>query len=110
MSEGGGLSTVLLLPFLLLFLYLISFAVTISFGMPFYLLLNYFNFIRWWSTVIAGCIAGVIPAWFFASGRGPGPSVSDFDYICSLGMLASFTFWAVWCYQNPVSSDSEIDL
>ncbi len=67
--------------------YFYTFAVTLIIGVPAYLLLNRFDKVTWWSTILAGLLCGAL-------------MVSIFDslniFVVPIGGLSAFVFWVIW--------------
>lgn len=74
-------------------LYLFSLPIVFMLGGPVFMVLRYFNLIRWWSASLSGlAICALIAAYL----RHPGPvQPSDLLYVVT-GACTGLVFWAIW--------------
>lgn len=73
---------------------------TIVFGVPAFLLIQYFHLVRWWTAFVGGVLIGAI---VLVVVHLPGtPDARDFMETCPLGGVSGFVFWLVWkCGREP---------
>lgn len=67
---------------------------TIVFGVPAFLLIQHFRFIRWWTALVGGVVIGAI---VLVIVHLPGtPSARDFMGTLPLGGVSGLVFWLIW--------------
>lgn len=74
--------------------YLFSALATVIFGVPIFLLLNRYRFIRWWSTTGFGMLIGAIVMVVFVF-----PNAVELKGLVTMvlmGGVSAFSFWAIW--------------
>jgi hypothetical protein len=73
--------------------YLPAVLVTAVFGLPVFLLLLRFKFIRWWTTFVAGLAIGALVGVIVES---PNLQVPEILFTAVTGSLAALAFWLIW--------------
>jgi uncharacterized membrane protein YvlD (DUF360 family) len=68
--------------------------VAIVFGLPAFLVLNKFRWIRWWSATLSGALAGFISLLVFLSDKLE--NSKSILALVTIGAVAGFTFWIFW--------------
>lgn len=89
---------------LLLICYGFSFAAAIVFGAPSYLILNYFGYVKWWSSIIIGFAIGVLVEAILKMDTLPYlPFRTMFDETIGrlvtygvTGAISGFVFWIIY--------------
>lgn len=99
-ADTGVLGVLLLLAVC----YGFSFAAAIVFGAPAYLVLNYFGYVKWWSSIIIGFAIGVLVEVIFKMDvLSYLPFRALFDETIGrlitygvIGSISAFVFWLIW--------------
>lgn len=85
--------------------FVFTFSASVFLGLPLFLLMSRFQFMRWWSASICGALVGALVATLV---RLPfTPMIQDYFVYVPLGTASAFLFWLVWFVREERATKPE---